>query len=418
MSINSVETTIQQTLTSLTSDNNVKQALAHLINSNEHIIKQQIKLAETASPPFNEDKRRKLFIKLLTEAGLNNLTIDSEGNVYGYYHHVAGRPTLFLAAHLDSVFAIETDVTVTYKNNKYYGAGIYDDARGLAVVISIAAVLNKFNIELDASLMIGATVGEEGPGNLRGAKYFFKTHPEVDAFISVDIDAPNEVIYRATGSLRYIYTFNGSGGHSYSDFGRPSAVHAAARAITHIANLTPPTNPKTTFNVGVMNGGTIPTAIAEEAMIYVDMRSIDANALTLLHSQITNLVAQAVDEENEHWSMTDSPFAINVMSELKGDRPAGSQSDTAIPVLAAMNAARSLGLTPRLSEPASTDINAPLSIGVPAIAIGGGGKAYDEHSTNESFDPTDSHLGPQRVLLTVLTLLGIKGVTTATLTKR
>lgn len=417
MSINSTETTIQNSLTALINDPTVKQALTYLIDYNAKYIKQQILLAETASPPFNEGKRRKLFVKLLNDAGINDLTVDSEGNVYGYYQYEANRPTLFLAAHLDSVFPIETDVSVTYKDGKYYGAGIYDDARGLAVVISIAAVLKQFNMKLDASLMIGATVGEEGPGNLRGAKYFFKTHPEVDAFISVDIDTPNDVIYRATGSLRYIYTFKGSGGHSYSDFGRPSAVHAAARAVTHIANLTPPSHPKTTFNVGVMQGGTIPTAIAEEAMIYVDMRSTDPTELTRIHSQVTDLVNQATSEENAHWNLTNSLLAVHVTSELKGNRPAGSQSETAIPVLAAMNAARSLGLTPLLAEPASTDINAPLSLGIPAIAIGGGGIAANEHSISESFDPTESHLGPQRVLLTVLALLGLKDITNATLPK-
>ena len=411
----------QQNIQKILSDDRVKEALHQIFLESEQTIATQIKLAETASPPFNEEKRRELFIKLLNDSGLEDLTIDTEGNTYAYFNKTdnADTPTLFLSAHLDSVFDNETDVTVTFKDGMYYGPGIYDDARGLAVVIALTKTLTQFDIKLESSLIIGATVGEEGPGDLRGAKHFFKKHDSIDAFISIDIDVPNEIIYQATGSLRYIYTFNGMGGHSYSDFGKPSAVHAAARAVTYIADIVTPSDPKTTFNVGVINGGTIPTAIAEKAMIYVDMRSTDPNELKKIELNINACVQTAIDDENNRWAVSSkNDAAITFSAELKGDRPAGKQSISSEPVIVAEEVARALGLNPLLSEPASTDINVPLSLGIPAIAIGGGGKAYNQHSLTEHFDPTDSHLGTQRAFITVLALLGVTGLTQPLLKKR
>lgn len=167
----------QQNIQKILSDDRVKEALHQIFLESEQTIATQIKLAETASPPFNEEKRRELFIKLLNDSGLEDLTIDNEGNTYAYFNKTdnADTPTLFLSAHLDSVFDNETDVTVTFKDGMYYGPGIYDDARGLAVVIALTKTLTQFDIKLESSLIIGATVGEEGPGDLRGAKHFFKT---------------------------------------------------------------------------------------------------------------------------------------------------------------------------------------------------------------------------------------------------
>ncbi|MCM2676972.1 M20/M25/M40 family metallo-hydrolase [Alkalicoccobacillus plakortidis] len=212
----------------------VKKGLEFLEADQAQTLKEQIELAEISAPPFAETNRALAYKKKLEELGLEEVKQDAEGNVYGILKGERSSPALFVSAHIDSVFSIDTDVTVTEKDGIYFGAGITDDARGLAALLSIVRAFKHTGIKPEADIIFGGTVGEEGPGDLRGVKAFFKENQEVDGFISIDAVSPSAIVYKGTGSYRYEITYTGSGGHSFGAFGTPSAVHAAwACNFTH-----------------------------------------------------------------------------------------------------------------------------------------------------------------------------------------
>ncbi|SDI57692.1 M20/M25/M40 family metallo-hydrolase [Natribacillus halophilus] len=384
----------------------VKRALQFLFEDDARVLKEQIELAEIPAPPFTEEARAEDYEKRLRSLGLEDVTSDMEGNVYGWQKGEGKGPTLFVSAHLDSVFSADVDLTVTEKAGVYYGPGITDDARGLAALLSLIRACNEAGLQTIGDIIFGGTVGEEGPGDLRGVKAFFREHDNVDGFISIDAVSPSEIIYKGTGSYRYTITFRGPGGHSFGSFGTPSAVHAAARATTAIAELEVETDPKTTFNVGVIEGGTIPTAIAQTCSIGVDIRSNGKGELDVLEKNIQKIVEQAMNAENERWGYTED-HGISSSIEKIGDRPVARQAEDDIIVRTAWQATETLSLQPKLSKAVSTDANYPISIGIPSLTLGGGGQAGAAHSLDEWYQPEKSYLGPQRVLLTMLGLVGL-----------
>ena len=223
------------------------------------------------------------------------------------------------------------------------------------------------------------------------------------------------MINQGTGSHRYEIIFRGPGGHSFQEFGLPSAIHAMGRAIAKIAELKTPSDPKTTFTVGTVQGGTSVNAIAAEARMAVDMRSNSTDELLKLEARLLDLVKQSVAEENARWT-TDK---LTVEIKLIGDRPAGIVAPDSPIVQAALKSA--IAVAPDLKtrlEGSSTDSNQPMSLGIPAVTIGGGGEGGNWHSRNEWYKPTDAYLGPQRALLTILLLQGLDGVTKPTLAVR
>ncbi|HSQ04274.1 MAG TPA: peptidase dimerization domain-containing protein, partial [Burkholderiales bacterium] len=258
------------------------------------------------------------------------------------------------------------------------------------------------------------TVGEEGLGDLRGARALFRDHKDLDGFISIDGAQPARITYLAVGSHRYRVTFNGPGGHSFGAFGRPSAIHALGRAIAKISELKTPKQPKTTYTVGTIRGGTSVNAIAGEAVMELDMRSVEMKPLLELEASALQAIKDAAAEENARWGSD----KITVDIKLVGDRPAGVQPPGAPIIQAAVLAVRAIGLKPVLEEPSSTDSNVAISLGIPAMTIGRGGLNVDNHSIRESFDPKDAYLGPQKNLLTVLALVGVEGVSKPVLAKR
>ncbi|MBB6448383.1 acetylornithine deacetylase/succinyl-diaminopimelate desuccinylase-like protein [Geomicrobium halophilum] len=384
----------------------VSQALQFLKNDAGDTLKEQIALAEIPAPPFTEDKRATVYQEWLHSLGLENVKRDTEGNVYGIRKGKGSGPILFVSAHIDSVFSADVDTTVTEKKGVYYGPGITDDARGLAALLSIVRAFQETGIQTVGDIIFGGTVGEEGPGNLRGVKAFFQENKDVDGFISIDAVSPSDIVYKGTGSYRYQVTYEGPGGHSFGAFGTPSAVHAAARATTEIADLQTEENPRTTFNVGVIEGGTIPTAIAETCQLGVDIRSNGEAELEKLEEKIYRTLARAAKVENERWGYTEAD-GITYRIEKVGNRPVGMQAEDDIVVQTALEATKALSLKPRLSEAVSTDANYPISIGIPALTLGGGGEAGAAHSLDEWYHPHNSYLGPQRILLTILGLVGI-----------
>ena len=270
------------------------------------------------------------------------------------------------------------------------------------------AVIRAFNatgIKTAGDIIFCGNVGEEGLGDLRGVKALFRDNKDIDGFISIDGTEVDKITYLATGSHRYEVTFSGPGGHSFSAFGRPSAIHAMGRAIAKIADLSTPADPKTTFTVGVVSGGTSVNSIAAEARLQMDMRSNRDKELLEFEAKFFDALKQGVAEENTRWKSD----KITFQTKLVGDRPAGLQRPDSGIVQAAWASAQALGQKPSLAGASSTDSNLPISLGIPAVTLGGGGRDENNHSPSEWFDPTDAYLGPQRVFLAILGLAGMEG---------
>jgi acetylornithine deacetylase/succinyl-diaminopimelate desuccinylase-like protein len=281
------------------------------------------------------------------------------------------------------------------------GPGIGDDCRGLAVILAVVHALNRANVETTGTITFVGTVGEEGLGDLRGVKALFDDtlKGQVDRFVSVDGTGLG-ITHIAVGSLRYRVTFSGPGGHSYGAFGTANPIHAVGRAIAGFSDTRPPPDPKTTFNVGRIGGGTSVNAIASEAWMEVDLRSADREALRALDALFHRTVDQALAAENARW---EQKGRLSMSTTLVGDRPAGLVPATSPIVQATISVTRALGAPVELTE-GSTDANIPMSMNIPAITIDGGGSGTGSHTLDESFDTTDSWLGTQRALLVAIAL--------------
>ncbi len=386
----------------------VRKALANLRANDARTYAEQKHIAEIPAPTFMEQARAEYFLDRLKEIGLSDARIvGPEGYVIATRTGSQGSPKLVVSAHLDTVFPEGTDVRVTERDGVAYGPGICDDARGLAAVLSVAEGLCRSGIETVGDVLFVGTVGEEGLGDLRGVKALFADRKDIDGFISVDGNHPDRITHQGTGSHRYEVTFRGPGGHSFGEFGQPSAVHAMGRAVAKIADVRPPSEPKTTFTVGKAQGGTSINAIAGEARMAIDMRSNDEGALRALEEQILRLCRESVVEENQRWGST----AITMDITLLGKRPAGvTPVDAPIVQVAQMATASTLEGAKMTLSASSTDSNIAMSLGIPAVTISGGGMGGSSHSLSEWYKPVNSYAGPQKILLTLLTLVGIQGV--------
>lgn len=391
----------------------VRTALDYIKADEAKTLSEQKEIVAIAAPPFKEQARAQDFLKRLQAAGLANAYIDKEGNVIARRPGTGGGPKLVFSAHLDTVFPAGTDLTIREKDGRLYAPGIGDDTRGLAEILGMARALNAGQIQTVGDILFVGTVGEEGLGDLRGVKALFRDHKDIDGFVSIDGLRPERITYIAVGSHRFRVTFKGPGGHSFSAFGRPSAIHALGRAIAKISDLKPPNEPKTTFTVGTVRGGTSVNSIAGDAVLELDMRSVGMEPLLAIEKAAMQAIQSAVAEENARWSSE----GITVDIKLVGDRPAGQQSLNSPIIQAAALAVRTLGLEPILEQPGSTDSNAPISLGVPAVTVGRGGLNGNMHSTEEWFDPKDAFLGPQKHLLLALALVGLDGVSKPVLSK-
>jgi tripeptide aminopeptidase len=387
------------TAVDLLKDPAVKAALDVAKTNEPQTIEDQIRFCEIAAPPFKETARGNVLKATFEQLGLQNVRADKAGNVLGDRPGAAPRPRLVIAAHLDTVFPEGTDVTVKREGSVLRGPGIADDCRGLAVLVSIVRAMKQANVQTPGSITFVADVGEEGLGDLRGMKQLFNEtmKGQVDRFVSIDGTGVS-ITNVAVGSHRYRVTFKGPGGHSFGAFGLANPIGAMGRAIAKISDLQVPREPKTTFNVGRVGGGTSVNAIPFEGWMEVDMRSSDPASLASVDANFHKAVDSAVAEENERWG---KPRMITVTKDLVGDRPAGSTPEDAPIVQTALAANRALGFAAALGE-GSTDSNLPMSLKIPALTIGGGGRGTGAHALDEAFDATDSWQGTQRaVLLTI-----------------
>jgi acetylornithine deacetylase/succinyl-diaminopimelate desuccinylase-like protein len=384
----------------LLADPAVKAAVEAIRAGEPQTIEDQVRICEVEAPPFKEAGRAEVYARLFREAGLQNVRIDKAGNVLGDRPGAQPRPRLVFSAHLDTVFPEGTDVKVKRDGQILRGPGIGDDCRGLAVVLAVVRAMNQARIQTPGTITFVGTVGEEGLGDLRGVKYLFNEglKGQIDRFVSFDGTGLG-ITHIAVGSLRYRVTFKGPGGHSYGAFGLSNPLHALGRAVETISKFEVPDEPKTTFNVGRVGGGTSVNSIPFEAWFEMDMRSVSPPALQAIDARFHRAVDEAVRAEDARWKKN----VLSVDKALVGNRPAGQTAASSPIVQAAVSVTRALGLTASLDE-GSTDSNIPMSLGIPAITIDGGGRGTGAHALDEAFDPTNSWQGSQRALLLAIAL--------------
>jgi len=384
----------------LMNDAAIKAAIDAIKASEAQTIEDQVRLCEVEAPPFKESKRAEVYAKMFRELGLQNVRIDKAGNVLGDRPGAQPRPRLVFTAHLDTVFPEGTDVKVKREGNILRGPGIGDDCRGLAVLLAVVRTMNQAKIQTPGSITFVGTVGEEGLGDLRGVKFLFNEglKGQIDRFVSIDGTGLG-ITHIAVGSLRYRVTFKGPGGHSYGAFGLSNPMHALGRAVNTISQFEVPENPKTTFNVGRMGGGTSVNAIPFDAWFEMDMRSASPSALQALDQKFHRAVDEAVKAEDARWGKN----VLSVDKALVGDRPAGQTPANSPIVQAAVSVTKTLGFPVTLDE-GSTDSNIAMNLGIPAITVDGGGRGRGSHALDESFDQTNSFQGSQRALLLCIAL--------------
>jgi tripeptide aminopeptidase len=386
---------------SLLKDPTVKAALEAARGNEPKTIDRQMQVCKIPAPPFHETERGQELKRLFENLGLKNVRIDKAGNVIGTRPGLAPRPNLVFSAHLDTVFPEETDVKISREGNVLKGPGIGDDCRGLAVMLATIQALDEGKVQTPGTITFVADVGEEGLGDLRGIKNLFQESMpgQIDKFVSVD-DNGLGVVNTGVGSMRYRVTFKGPGGHSYGAFGVANPIHAMGRAIAKISDFKVPVQPRTTFNVGRVGGGTSINAIPSEAWMEVDLRSADVRSLQALDEEFRAAVRAAVDGENRRWN---NRGKVSATPELVGLRPGGQTSAGSPIVQTALAVSHALGMEESLRE-GSTDANVPMSMNIPAITIGGGGAGAGAHTLNETFNTTDSWQGTQRAVLLVIAL--------------
>lgn len=386
----------------------VSAALDFIKKIEPETVEEQIKLTQIPAPTFEETLRGEYFKKRFTELGLKNVRVDAVGNVIGERPGIgtgANAPNFVLAAHLDTVFEKNTPLIPKREGNIIKLPGISDDGRGLAVLLAIARTLNAQKIQTKGNIIFVANVGEEGLGDLRGVKYLFNNElkGKITHFISID-GAGLGVTTAAVGSLRYRVTYTGPGGHSYGAFGLPNPIHALGRLIEKVSRFQVPAQPKTTFNVGKIEGGTSVNSIARTASLEMDMRSENAQELAKIDAEFKKSAQIALDEENARWT---NPRKLTVEVKLIGNRPTGAQSADLPLIKLASSANRAFNLKDEF-DASSTDSNLPISLGIPAITIDGGGKGTGSHSLDEQWDSTGSEIGSRRALLIVLGIVGVQ----------
>lgn len=409
-----VRPAVDQAYAQLMAAADIKQLLDAVKADHERSIDDLKMLTEIEAPPFKEQKRAEAFLARLKALGLTNARIDAEGNAIGVRKGSGNGPTLLISAHLDTVFPAGTDVKVKEHDGKLHAPGISDDTRGLSVLLSWLKVLNDNKVQTVGDLMFVGNVGEEELGNLRGMKAIFRDHPDIDGMVGLEPAPDGNVVVLGTASHRYEVTFKGPGGHSYAAFGQvPSAIHGMGRAIAKIADIKTPSFPKTTFTVGTVSGGTAVNTIAPDARMAVDIRSDEMGVLLDTEKKVLAAIDEAVAEENKRWNVT----TLSASSKLIGDRPGGRTASDSVIVEAAVRSNAAFGHKTLLTG-ASTDTNVPMSLGIPAIVIGSGGKTGGFHALSEWIDVTDGWKGAQNALVTVLGLVGVQGVSEPLLAKR
>lgn len=377
------EASYKTEIETITKNKKIQQAFEIIQELEPTSIKELIELTEIPAPPFGEEKRAKRFKEMLQEAGIDSIWIDAVGNVVALRKGNGNGKTIVFEAHLDTVFPIETDVNVKMKGDTMYAPGIGDDTRGLSMLLTVLKAMNRATISTASDILFIGVVGEEGLGDLRGVRNLFKpSSRKIDSYIAIDGGDIGRVNNKGLGSLRYKVTFNGPGGHSWGAFGLANPHHAMGKAIDYFdksASAYVASGPKTTYNVGRIGGGTSINSIPFETWIEVDMRSTSPEKLKGIEKIFLEQMNAALKEYN---NTVKKGGKLTIDIEKIGERPSGELADN-LPLVQRAVAASEFFKVQALLTRGSTNSNIPISMGVPAITIGRGGKSGGAHSLDE-----------------------------------
>ncbi|HEV7902999.1 MAG TPA: M20/M25/M40 family metallo-hydrolase [Pyrinomonadaceae bacterium] len=398
----------EQLMRELLADARIRRAFKFFVERAADFTREQAAICEIPAPPFGEEARAEYLAARFRQCGLGETTIDAEGNCVALRRGANLHPLICISAHLDTVFPAGTNFTVRHEGARMFAPGIADDGCGLVALLALTCALEETRIETEGSILFVGTVGEEGEGNLRGARYLLTEGAwarEIDAFVSLDGPGLEGITHRAVGSRRYRVRYAGAGGHSWGDFGVPNPVHAVGRTVARLIAYPAPKLPRTTFNVGRVEGGAGVNCIAQDASMDVDLRSESPEELQRLDAYFRRAAREAADEENAARRAGTPPLELEL--KLIGDRPGGETPKDAPLVRLAEEATRALGSASRL-DCSSTDSNIAISLGVPAITVGAGGLSANSHTLDEWYDPRGRELALNRALLVLLGTVGLK----------
>lgn len=402
----SLKAEYREELISITKRPEVKAALDQIVALEPFTLRNHIDLNEIEAPPFGEEVRAQAMMKLMTLIGIDSLWIDKVGNVIGLRKGKGGKRTVALDAHLDTVFPKGTDVKVSIKNDTLIAPGIGDDTRGLTMILTVLKSMNDNGIMTDDDVLFVASVGEEGLGDLRGVKYLFGPESKkIDAWISIDGGQIGRISNQGLGSYRYKVTFEGPGGHSWGAFGLTNPHHALGKAIdlfVQLADAFTSYGPKTSYNVGVIGGGTSVNSVPFESYMEIDMRSVSPARLDTMEIFLYDAVNQALKDQNIRKRIGKD---MTVTIDKIGDRPSGELSSDLPLVQRSIAATAYFGKRPQLGR-GSTNSNIPISLGIPAVTIGRGGTGANAHALDEWWYNEDGHEAIQLALLLLLTEAG------------
>src|SRR6266478_1912859 len=401
---------VQEEVARLAGSPQVRAAFDRFRAQESQFAQWQMEATRVAAPPFGEAARGAWLAHRFRELGLNSVQVDEVGNVFGVRPGYGSR-FVALSAHIDTVFPAATPLNIRQQGSRLYGPGVSDNGAGIAAMLAVVSVLGSSRILHALPFVFIGNVGEEGEGDLRGMRHVFATPRWRDAIaysVVVDGAGADTVVAEALGSRRFEVIVRGPGGHSWSDFGAPNPIIVLSRTID-VFSLTPvPGSPKTTFNVGVIRGGTSVNSIPESASMRIDLRSTSMAEIDRLEAALRRALERALKSESDTSVQHATRRLQTVQSEVIeiGNRPAGELAPDArlLKVIRAVDA--QLGNAAQVQR-ASTDANIPLSLGREAIAIGGGGSGGGAHTLQEWFDCNGRDLGLRRILLTMLTLAGV-----------
>ena len=398
---------VRQKFDALVKDEKVQKALKFMEEDQDAVIDRQIELTLIPAPPYHEQKKAERMLEMFKEEGLSDCHIDEYGNCVGIRKGTGGGKTTLVEGHMDTVFALDTELKIVREDGFIKCPGIVDDTRGCAAVLSTIRALNAAGIQTKGDIHFVGTVQEEGTGALKGMKYYVDHHPELEASISVDGPGYQEITYEATGIQTYEVNFNGIGGHACGMFGKvANPLHAAARAIAKISEFRVPADPMTTFAVTNFHAGSFEAvhAIVPTAQIRFNFRSKSQEELEKLRDRIFAAIDEACKEETDRWGMDTITYEVKHICDVN----AGHQDSHASIVEGAMAAAEFLGCAePKLGNGGSTNCNRALEAGLPAVCLGGGCD-YDCqcHTLDEQFKVEDAFKGCQQTLLMTLLCAG------------
>ncbi len=409
--LSDVTPSLQQEVARLAASPEVRSAYNWFRTQEPQFLHWQMEMARIAAPPFGESARAAWLLERFREIGLDDVRIDDVGNVFGT-HPGFGRRHVALTAHIDTVFPANTPLNIRQQGSRIFGPGVSDNGAGVVAILAIASLLRSVRIRHALPFVFIGNVGEEGEGDLRGMRHVFSTPRWKDSIaytLVLDGAGADTIVAEALGSRRFEVIVRGPGGHSWSDFGAPNPIVILAKAIETFAATTVPASPKTTFNVGVIRGGTSVNSIPESASMKVDIRSTSMAEMERLEDSLRRALNRAVEDETMNAEMKSAaqkrPSGVNCEIVVIGNRPAGELPAGAriLQVVRAVDAQLSNAAH---VQRASTDANVPLSLGLEAVAIGGGGSGGGAHTLQEWFDSNGRELALKRILLTMLALAG------------